>query len=70
MRVCEVLLHLLSVPPQPRNLNQPVHNLQELACSRKPDFKVISLSEALPPQSAERKLTAPAGVNPFVLWDL
>ena len=45
-----------------------------VSLSRKPDFRVISLSEALPPQPAERKLTAPAGVIPIryliVLWDL
>ena len=45
-----------------------------VSLSRKPGFKVISLSEALCPQPAERKLTAPAGVIPIkyliVLWDL
>ena len=45
-----------------------------VSLSRKPDFRVISLSEALPPQPAERKLTAPAGVIPIryliMLWDL
>ena len=42
--------------------------------SRKPDFRVISLSEALPSQPAERNQTATAGVIPIryliVLWDL
>ena len=45
-----------------------------VSLSRKPEFKVISLSEALPPQPAKRKLTAPAGFIPIryliVLWDL
>ena len=36
-----------------------------ISLSRKPDFKVISLSEALRPQPAERKLTTPAGVVPI-----
>ena len=32
--------------------------------SKKPEFSVISLSEALPPQPADKKLTAPDGVMP------
>ena len=32
--------------------------------SKKPEFSVISLSEALPPQPADKKLTVPDGVMP------
>ena len=32
--------------------------------SKKPKFSVISLSDALPPQPADEKLTAPDGVMP------
>ena len=32
--------------------------------SKKPDFSVISFYEALPPQPADKKLTAPDGVVP------
>ena len=33
--------------------------------SKKPKFSVISLSEALPPQPADKKLTTPHGVIPI-----
>ena len=71
MRSTAPLVASSSSTKKPRSANT---QSSWVSLSRKPDFRVISLSEALPPQPAERKLTAPAGVIPIryliVLWDL
>ena len=73
MRVCKVLLFLLPVPPQPRNLDQLIHNLHELDYLENLILRWFPY-QRLPPQPAKRKLTAPAGVMPIryliVSWDL
>ena len=56
---------------KPRSVNT---QFSWVRLSRKLDFKLISLSEALLLQPAARKLTSPAGAIPIrfliVLWDL
>ena len=71
MRSTALLVASPSSTKKPRSANA---QSSWVSFSRQPDFRVISLSETLPPKPAERKLTAPVGVIPIkyliVLWDL
>ena len=48
----------------PRVANFSLIKNPNVTLSKKPEFSIISLSESLPPQPADKKLTAPDGVMP------
>ena len=59
---------ILRTSPQVAN-SSPIKNLlsartqsHNVTLPKKPEFSVISLSEALPPQPADKKLTTPEGL--------